>query len=131
MAAIGIRGAQDRYRVPMSRGAASRTFAGMTLMLASALPPELLRAAVVAQMLAALWAERDPAAMATTGAAMALAGEDVQGAAELAERAAASLDGTDPAWYDAVRALVLTDHCDAARRELDRGLPVEPGAALA
>lgn len=115
----------------MSAGDASRTFARMTLMLASALPPELLRAAVVAQMLAALSAERDPAAMATTAAAMVLAGEDPERTAELAERAAAGLDGTDPAWYDAVRALVLTDRYDAAQRELDRGLPIEPGAALA
>jgi DNA-binding NarL/FixJ family response regulator len=115
----------------MSGDDASRTFAAMTLMLASALPPELLRAAAAAHLLAALSAERDPTTMATMAAAMALAGEDPDRTADLAERAAAGLDGTDPAWYDAVRALVLTDRCDAAERELDRDQPYDPGAALA
>jgi DNA-binding CsgD family transcriptional regulator len=83
----------------MSGGDASRTFAAMTLMLASALGPELLRAAAAVQL--------------------------------LAEQAAAGVDGTDSAWYDAVRALVLTDRYEAAERELDRDDPCDPGAALA
>jgi DNA-binding CsgD family transcriptional regulator len=68
--------------------------------------------------------ESDPAVLGTVAAELALAGQRADRTTQLAERALhASARGSS--WFDAVRALIATDHYATAARELEHGDPVD------
>jgi DNA-binding NarL/FixJ family response regulator len=87
--------------------------------------------------------ERDPSVLGTIAAEMAMAGEPNEPIGDIAERAVIGIEGTATlahgwSWYNAVRALTVSGHYDAALRSMavalernrERGAVLDIGGVL-